>query len=349
MPVYKDDKRGTWYCKIRYTDWQGNRKETTKRGFATKREAKEFEEEYRRKMSGTSDMTLESLYQLYIADRKKHIKSSSIDTISYALETHVLPALGKLNLTDITPAVIRKWQNDLAIKPSRIGNKKLSASTIKDINGNLSAMLNYAVRYYGLRQNPLQVTGKTGKYERRVDFWSKEEFEQFLSAVTEPIYKYLFSLLYYTGMRIGEALALTKDDFDIENNVLHISKTYTQKKLTTTPKTDYSERYITIPNKVSAMLQDILERLAYDTDRLFPLYYGKVYYHYRTAVNLSGVRKLEMHCLRHSHASELIDGKIPITAVSRRLGHSSPQVTMSIYAHPTQDSEQEIADFLDKN
>jgi integrase len=349
LPTYKDEKRGTWFCKIRYTDWQGNRKETTKRGFSTKREAKEFEEEYRRKMSGTSDMTLESLYQLYIADKRQNVKESSVDTVMSALRTHVLPTLGKMNLTDITPAVIRKWQNDLAHKDAYRRKKPLSPTTLKNINRKLCTMLNFAVRYYGLKQNPLQVTGQTGKYERRVDFWSKEEFEQFLSAVTEPIYKYLFSLLYYTGMRIGEALALTKDDFDIENNVLRVNKNYTQKKRTTTPKTDYSERYITIPKKVSAMLQDILARLAYNTDRLFPLYYGKVNYHYNKAIKLSGVRDLALHCLRHAHASELLDGKMPITAVSHRLGHSSPQITMAIYAHPTQDSDKEIADFLDKN
>ena len=349
MPTYKDDKRGTWYCKIRYTDWQGNRRETTKRGFATKREAKEYEEEYRRKMSGTSDMTLESLYQLYIADSKQTIKESSVDTVMSTLQTHVLPSLGKMNLTDITPAVIRRWQNGLAHKPTHYKNRPLSPTMIKNINRKLCTMLNFAVRYYGLKQNPLQVTGQTGKYERRVDFWSKEEFEQFLSAVKHPLYKCLFTLLYYTGMRIGESLALTRDDFNRETNVLRINKNYTQKKRTTTPKTDYSERYITIPQKVSDMLQGILERLAYDTDRLFPLYYGKVSYHYHKAIELSGVRDLDLHCLRHAHASELIDGKMPITAVSHRLGHSSPQITMAIYAHPTQDSDKEIADFLDKN
>lgn len=52
MPAYKDNKKGTWYCKFRYTDWQGNRKETTKRGFQTKREAKEYEQEYIRKAQG---------------------------------------------------------------------------------------------------------------------------------------------------------------------------------------------------------------------------------------------------------------------------------------------------------
>jgi integrase len=348
MPVYKDNKRNTWYCKIRYTDWQGNRRETTKRGFATKREAKEFEEEYRRKMSGTSDMTLESLYQLYIADKRQTVKESSVDTISSTLQTHVLPHLGKMNLNDLTPAVIRKWQNSLATTKRRRGGQTLSPTMIKDINSKFSTMLNFAVRYYGLKQNPMQITGKTGKYERRVDFWSKEEFNRFLSCIDNPIYKCLFTLLYYTGMRIGEALALTKDDFDTEQNILRINKTFTQKKRTTPPKTGYSERYITLPAKVSAMLQDVTERMAYDTERLFPLYYGIVNYHYNHAIKESGVRDLDLHCLRHAHASELIEAKMPITAISRRLGHSSPQTTLAIYAHPTQDGDKEIADFLNK-
>ena len=113
MPAYKDPKKGTWYVKIRYTDWQGNRKETTKRGFATKREAKEYEEEYKRKVQGTADMTLGSLYEIYYADRKEHIKESSLAVIDYAVKKHVLPPLGNLPLPSITPNVIRKWQNGL--------------------------------------------------------------------------------------------------------------------------------------------------------------------------------------------------------------------------------------------
>ena len=74
MPAYKDTKKGTWYAKFRYTDWQGNRRETTKRGFATKREAKEYEEEYKRKAQGTADMTFSSLFEIYLEDRQQHIK-----------------------------------------------------------------------------------------------------------------------------------------------------------------------------------------------------------------------------------------------------------------------------------
>ena len=61
MSVYKDEKKGTWYCKFRYTDWQGNRKETTKRGFKTKREAKEYEDRAKTVAQESVHLTLQNL------------------------------------------------------------------------------------------------------------------------------------------------------------------------------------------------------------------------------------------------------------------------------------------------
>ena len=86
MPAYKDTTRNTWYVKFRYTDWQGNRKETTKRGFPTKREAKEYEEEFKRKIQGTSDMSFSNLFKIYIDDRRQHIKGSSLYGVKTTLE-----------------------------------------------------------------------------------------------------------------------------------------------------------------------------------------------------------------------------------------------------------------------
>ena len=134
MPVYKDDKRGTWYCKIRYTDWQGNRKETTRRGFATKREAKEYEAEYLNKMAGSADMTLQSLFDIYIEDRQHKIKESSLIGITTSMNRHVLPSLGKMPLSKITPNIIRKWQNQLEKATTK--NLAYYSETSKEIKMN---------------------------------------------------------------------------------------------------------------------------------------------------------------------------------------------------------------------
>ena len=180
MPAYKDPKKGTWMVKFRYTDWQGNRKETTRRGFATKREAKDFEDEYIRKIQGNANMTLESLYDIYIADRKQHIKQSSIIGIESTSNKYVLPKLGKLTLSEITPNVIRKWQNDLS--KAKFKGNPLRPSTLLNINRNLSTLLNFAVKFYGLARNPMLTTGSTGKLDKRLDFWSTDEFNDFIAS-----------------------------------------------------------------------------------------------------------------------------------------------------------------------
>lgn len=347
MPAYKDNKKGTWYAKFRYTDWQGNRKETTKRGFPTKKAAKEYEEEYKRKAQGTADMTLASLYEIYIADKKQRVKQSTVDSVANTLQTHILPMLGNLPLPSITPAVIRKWQNKLANTASRRDKRALKPSTLKNINSRLSTLLNFAVKYYGLPKNPLHVTGAQGTYERRIDFWTKEEFDTFMSVVKNPMYQCIFRILYYTGMRIGEVLALTIEDFDQQANRLTVNKTFTQKRATTTPKTYSSARYIIIPNHLANELTEVISRMSHETGRIFPICYRSVNSQYNYCVRKSGVRKIEMHCLRHAHASQLIEMKAPITAISQRLGHSSPKVTLSIYAHAMPQSDKDIADMLE--
>ncbi len=342
MPAYKDAKTGKWYCKFRYTDWQGNRKETTKRGFATKKLAKEWEEEYIRKASGAADMSLQSLTDIYLADRKQNVKKSSVSMLEMTFRTYILPYLGEKKLSELTPNAIRQWQNHLATVEKNTGGL-LKPSTLETINRRLSTLLNFAVRFYGLHRNPMLITGKQGKAEKRMEFWTKEEFETFLAAVPHPLYKALFLLLFYSGMRIGEALALEKQD--ISGSTISITKTRDREGNDTPPKTASSVRTISLPEVAMSPLQAVCDGLP-DTDKLFPITYTTVLYHYRRAVRASGVRPLTIHALRHAHASLLLAKGVPVTAVSKRLGHASPQITLSIYSHATQDSEKLITDTL---
>jgi integrase len=342
MPVYKDVKRNTWFCKIRCTDWQGNKKETTRRGFATKRAAKEFEEEYMRKMAGSADMSLQSLTDIYLEDRKQHIKESSLSMFAMTFRTYILPYLGEKKLSDLSPNAIRQWQNHLATVTKKDGSL-LRPSTIQTINRRLSSLLAFAVKFYGLPRNPMAVTGNPGKMEKRLDFWEKAEFDQFIEAVQHPLYRSLFILLFYSGMRIGEALALEKKD--ISGNNISITKTRDRAGNITTPKTKASIRTISLPDIAMSPLQAVCDGLP-DVQQIFPITYTTCLYHYRRAVRASGVRPLTIHALRHAHASLLLAKGVPVTAVSKRLGHTSPQITLSIYSHATQDSEKLITDTL---
>ena len=341
MPAYKDSKRGTWFVKFRYTDWQGNRKETTKRGFATKREAKEYEQECKQKLEGTADMTFQSLFDIYLSDRQQNVKESTLRGIRFTAQSHLMPYFCTMKLSDITPNAIRKWQNEMS-------KKKLAPSTLRYINRRMSAILAFAVKFYGLQRNPMLVTGSQGEYERRIEMWTKEEFEKFMEQVKNPLDRTLFLLLWYTGMRIGEARALTRQGIDFEKSTISITKTINPAtKQVTAPKTKSSIRTVTIPSIVSEALRSLIEHFAYDTDIIFPTPYTTLVLRYQTAIKRAGVRNLPIHCLRHAHVSYLIANGVPVTAVSKRVGHSSPQITLSIYAHAEKDSDEKIKNLLE--
>ena len=292
MPAYKDNKKNTWYVKFRYTDWQGNRKETTKRGFATKREAKEYEQEFISKAQGTADMTMKSLAEIYLEDRKQNVKESSYYVVKNVIEAYILPTLGGKHLSEMSPNIIREWQNHLVNVGKKDGGR-LKPGTLQHVNRKLSSLLNFAVKYYGLARNPMAVTGTQGQKERRIDFWDQAEFDTFINAVSHPLYRALFILLFYSGMRIGEALALEKHDFDGHN--ITISKTLNRYGNITPPKTESSKRTISLPAIAEKELKEVCDKLP-DTQRLFPITAAAAAYQYKQAVNASGVRYLPIHC-----------------------------------------------------
>ena len=106
--------------------------------------------------------------------------------------------------------------------------KGYSETYLKTVNNQLSAIFNYAVRYYDLRDNPCRKAGSIGKsHAGEKEFWTKQEFKRFLVTVeNKPETKMAFLLLYWTGMRIGELLALTYNDIDLEKRTISVNKSY---------------------------------------------------------------------------------------------------------------------------
>ena len=113
MSVHKDTKRGTWYVKIKYTDWTGEKKETTRRGFAKKKDAQLFEQDFHRQKQGAPSMSFQALYELYMTDIKPRIRPTTYRSKEYMFTSKVLPFFANLPCDQITPAKIRQWQNEL--------------------------------------------------------------------------------------------------------------------------------------------------------------------------------------------------------------------------------------------
>lgn len=129
MAVYKEEKTNTWRVIYRYTDWTGERKQSQRRGFKTKREALAWEREQLNKSTADLDMTFASFVEQYTADMKTRIKENTWATKDHIIRTKLLPYFGKLKMCNITAQQIITWQNEmLVIRIKTARNIRLSIS-----------------------------------------------------------------------------------------------------------------------------------------------------------------------------------------------------------------------------
>ena len=179
---------------------------------------------------------------------------------------------------------------------------------LRSLSTSLSTIFNFAVRYYNLRENPCAKAGHIGKMKaNEMLFWTRQEYAQFIKQIEENTMQRLgFQLLYWTGMRIGEMLALTVGDIDLRNKTLSITKSYQRiqkQDVITEPKTQKSKRVIFLPDFLCAELAEHIARM-YDvkpTDRLLPC--GKMLfrYHLELGAERAGVKRIR--CLLYTSPS----------------------------------------------
>ena len=348
MAAFKDKKNGTWYVQFRYTDWTGERQQKLKRGFTTKREAQEWEREFLRTKRANPDMSFESFIKLYEQDIKPKIRLNTWLTKESVIESKILPYFKKRKLSEITPRDVLTWQNQMLKQKDKTG-QPYSPTYLKNINNQLSAIFNHAVRFYGLHENPVRKAGIIGEKERdEMLFWTKEEFLLFIDAMMDkPILYYAFEILYWCGIREGELLALTAADFNFKEKTLRINKSYQRIKgedVITPPKTKKSIRTITIPDFLCNEIQDYFKQfysLSEDV-RVFPLSKHQLTSGMEYGCKRSGVKKIRIHDLRHSHVSLLINMGYSAVAIGNRVGHESVDITFR-YAHMFPSVQKEMA------
>ena len=346
MKAEKDKKTGKWLIQYRYTDWQGKRRKSTKRGFATKREAEEWLRNFLITQKADFDMKFEDFWKMYCADMETRLREHTMRTKKYIVELKILPYFGDKRVNDITAADIRQWQNELI----KMG---YSPTYLKTINNQLSAIFNYAVRYYDLKSNPCAKAGSMGKSKaEEMDFWTGEEFRKFIDSVMNKRLSYMaFMTLYWTGMRLGELLALNPKDVDLKKRTISITKSYQRlgkKDVITPPKTPKSKRVITIPEFLATDIKDYMDSL-YDLqedDRLFPITKYYLEHEMQRGIKESGVKRIRVHDLRHSHASMLIELGFSPLEIANRLGHEKVETTLNTYAHLYPNKQTKLAERL---
>ena len=355
MPTYYNEKTKKYYCKFYYTDWQGIRRQKKKEGFTLARDAKAYEQDFLNKAAGDCSMKFSALYENYIEDYKARRKPTSVYCREYAFKKHFLPVFGNMPLTAITPVTIRKWQNDII-------SAGYSATYQHALNAYLSAAFNYAVKYYKLKENPVKQAGAIGKsHAGRIDFWTLAEFNSFINTlqksgspfpkanINTDILIFAFTVLFYTGLRIGEFLALTVQDYNPAAQTLNINKTLAvlnREVIIQPPKTPKSKRVINLPAKLCAMFDNYIAAMyePQPQERLFPmlnkLNLSKALKH---IAGLAHIKPIRLHDLRHSHASMLIELNVSPLAISERLGHDDVKTTLNTYSHLYPNKGNELA------
>lgn len=204
MAIYKNDN-GTWYVMIRYQDWTGARKQKCKRGFSTRKEAADWELQFKLQKKASVDMTMESFCTMYEEDVRPSLKQSTWLTKENIIQKKILPYLGKRKVSEITAKDVMDWHNQMRKLKTKTG-KPLSPTYLKTIHGQLSTIFNHAVKYYNLSTNPARKAGALGEEEgKEMLFWTKEEYKRFAEEMMDkPLSYYAFQLLYWCGIRSGD-------------------------------------------------------------------------------------------------------------------------------------------------
>lgn len=378
---YKDGrkKKPNWEFRIYYTDRKtGKQKEISKAGFKTKAEARvaAIEEESKINYYGFSENGTEIVSQYFLkwleVFKKPYLKPITYSVQERNVRLNIVPRWGHYKLNEITRVEYQKWITEL--------REHYSEGTVRRIHSIMSTAINDAVHEFNImRENPLQKIKIPKKKEhQKLQFFTKEQLDVFLS-VAKPVknskyqhsiqYQALFSLLARTGLRIGEALALTWDDLDLKAKTITVNKTLVYPLNSTpyisTPKSKKSNRVVKLDNDTFKLMRKQLinqdevilmykNYMASDDNLMFHQQDGRwlrtnvVREYFKEVCKRANLPILSPHALRHSHAVHLLEAGANLKYVSERLGHASIKVTADTYLHVTEKIEDDALELYSK-
>jgi integrase len=350
-------KRGdTWTVRFRVLE-NNEQKQKRLSGFNTKKEARDAYAKFTilQHSKPTIKLTIQELFELFVQYKESRIKYSSLSVFTQFYKKHILPYFSQVKVVNITKQDIISWQ-------AKINAKHLAYNTKSLIYNTFVSLINYGIDYHDLLDN---VVSKVGNFKNReqkkpISFWTDSEFTTYITVANDIVYKTLFSTLYLTGARIGEAMGLLWKDINLNDGILNINKTYSYRpkgisyELTTT-KTKSSTRLVIIPNALINLLSQLKEY--YKTFEGFdencfvfgmskPLQTLEIKRRHLSYCKLANVKPIKIHDFRHSHASLLINKGQNILLVSQRLGHSDVNMTLNTYSHLFPNKQRELMDSL---
>ena len=345
--AYREKDTKKWTAQWFETNVMGEKKKGRKSGFETKREALEFERSKKLSNERSMDMKLSDFIEIYFSDKQNDLKDRTIKNKRYMMQQHIVPYFGNQMMSEIKASQIIQWQNE-------IQKKGYSDSYLRMIQNQLTSLFTHAAKIYDLPVNPCKKVKRMGNSDSRsLNFWTLDEYKQFIQTM-EPGTRYylMFEMLFWTGCRIGELLAITKADINFEKNQLSINKTYYRtgmQDIITEPKTKQSFRTIEIPEFLKEEIKEFVDGHygMPDTERLFPVVQEAVQHKMKRQIELAGVKKIRVHDIRHSHVAYLIEKGVEPLLIRDRLGHKDIRITLNTYGHLYPNQQRKIANLLD--
>ncbi|PAF16986.1 tyrosine-type recombinase/integrase [Terribacillus saccharophilus] len=359
--VYQDKKNGKWYfvASLGY-DEHGKRVQHWERGFTSQKEAKKAYDEFMNNFSATaikknSTMSYKEFYETYFKpDYKRSVKPQTFENRISSMDIHFSYFFTR-KLKDINAPLLKKWQNQLS--------EKYSSAYIRNIYGLFQKSLDLAVTLGLLQKNIAKQVGNVKKVRKKVDFWTRSEFEKVISTFDISDYHdhYSFILVWFlfmTGLRFGEAQALEwETDIDFEEKTLSVNKSMYYKSAkeyyTIEPKTRASNRVIAIDDQTISFLQEWKKDQTKNCPSKYILSYNGLptnksatYHIIERHSKLAKVHRIKTHALRHSHASLLISLGENALVVRDRLGHEDVQTTLQTYSHLYPNTNRDVANKL---
>lgn len=332
-----------------YEDWDESKKKSRKKGgLKIKVTDPERENGFKLSVNPDMNMTMGAFVEIYFRDKKGELKERSLKNKRYMIESHILPYFQNKKMNEITPAHIIQWQQVMR-------QKGYAQTYLRMMQNQITALFSHASNIYNLSDNPCKKVKKMGKpVADKLDFWTKEEYDRFISTIEAGSrYYVIFEILFWTGCREGELLALTKSDIDFHNNRMSITKTYyriERRDVITTPKTEQSVRVIELPEFLTREIKEYVDRLPDLTEhtRIFPVVAETVQHKLKRQAEKAGVKRIRVHDIRHSSAAYLINQGVQPLIIKERLGHKDIRITLNTYGHLYPNQQRQVADMLNE-
>jgi len=305
-------------------------------------------------------LTVGKYLQQWLDGLRSTVSPNTCALYSYISHNHLIPALGNITLSQLKPQHIQSLYSDKLAQG-------LSPRTVQLCHVVLHKSLDNAVRTNLILRNPTNLVDQPRVERHEIRIMSESDISLFLDEARKTDYYSLFYVLLFTGLRRGEALSLRWDDADLIGCQLSISRTmqFINNKVTfKSPKTGSSRRQIALSPSTCVVLrlhretQDALRHRfglpsVSDSDLIFCQYDGKpllpnsVTHVWIKVARRCGLQGVRLHDARHTHASLLLKQGVSPKVISERLGHSSIEVTLNLYAHTTRGMQQDAANKFD--